>query len=147
MQLRSYMGLAAAAFLIATTGGDIVARTTIAGNTLNQAFMEHLDWASVTVTGVFLLFIPFAGAAFIGFQLQKFGKTINVFIIFLLSMTILIYFYFNGFADAQRAVLERQWTAATFSVGLLPFFVGLPLLLAMQVGGRMILQFIKRLED
>ena len=147
MQLRTYMLLAICAFLVATTGGDLSARTTIAGNTFGQAFTAHIQWASSTFIGVLLLFLPFAGVAYIAFNLQKLGKIFDVFAIFLLSVTILVYFYFRGFSGSQLALVEGKWTASALEIGLLPFFVGIPLLLVMQVGGRIILRLINRLEN
>jgi hypothetical protein len=41
-------------------------------------------------------------------------------------MITLFYFYFEGYQGSQYAMLERKWTAAALAIGLLPFFIGIP---------------------
>jgi hypothetical protein len=57
-----------------------------------------------------------------------FGRARSVFAIFVVAVATLSYFYFQGHFGAQQALLEGHWTAAALAIGLLPFFVGAPLL-------------------
>ena len=128
MTTKRYLLTANVVFLAAVTGSDLVARVTIAGNTFGDAIVEHLHWVSLTLVGVVFLFIPFGGAALICGAANKRTKTRSAVTLFIVAMAALAYFYFNGFQASQQAMLDKRWTAAALSIGLLPFFVGLPLL-------------------
>jgi hypothetical protein len=128
MTTRAYLLTAIAAFIVVVTGSDLIARMTIAGDTFSNAVGEHLRWASLTIVGVVVLFVPFGGAALICRAANKRAKTRSAISLFLVALAALGYFYFGGFQASQHAMLDERWTAATLSIGLLPFFVGLPLL-------------------
>lgn len=130
MGIKIYLPVAVLVFLAATTGSDLIARTTIAGEAFPVAFREHLYWAGVQFVGTILLFAPFAIVAFVCACAERSARTRSVSLIFAIAMLALLYFYFQGHQDAQRAMLEKMWTAAALSIGLLPFFVGGPVVLA-----------------
>jgi hypothetical protein len=50
-------------------------------------------------------------------------------------MVTLLYFYFQGHQAAEHAALKHMWTAASLSVGLLPIFVGAPVVVAVAGAG------------
>lgn len=129
MKARFYLLIALAAFLVAVTGSDLFARMTIAGASLSGAVAGHLEWLSLTAIGAVWLFIPFGLVALIcavvDQQLRR-GAAVSIFAVALAALT---YFYFSGFQDAQLALVEQRWTAATLSVGLLPLFAAAPVLL------------------
>lgn len=141
MTIRVYLLLATLAFVVAVTGSDVFARMTIAGATFGDALVEHLRWVLPMVIGVVLLFIPFAGTALICGGANRRARTRGAAAIFGLAMAVLGYFYFDGFQTAQHAALAQQWTAATLSVGLLPFFVGIPVLTIVAVAALVIMRF------
>jgi hypothetical protein len=62
-------------------------------------------------------------------------------------MLALLYFYFRGHQDAQRALLEEHWTAAALSVGLLPFFIGIPVVLIVALAAATAANLDKRTSD
>lgn len=128
MTTKAYLLIATGIFIAAVTGSDLVARMAIAGNPLGVAIAEHLHWASLTIVGIVFLFAPFVGVALICGAANKRAKTRSAVALFLVAMAVLAYFYFGGFQASQQAMLDRRWTAAALSIGLLPFFVGLPLL-------------------
>jgi hypothetical protein len=130
MGFKGYLALAAVAFLAATTGSDLVARTSIAGEPVDFALREHLHWAGVQFVGTLLLLAPFLAVAVVCALVEKDARSRSVIAIFTVAMFALLYFYFQGHQAAQHALLEEKWTAATLSIGLLPFFVGGPVLLA-----------------
>lgn len=129
MGIRIYLLLAVVAFLAATTGADLVARTAIAGEPVNVALREHLYWAGVQLPGTLLLLAPFVAAAFLCARMERKARTRSAASIFAIATLTLLYFYFHGHQGAQQALLEKKWTAAALSVGLLPFFIGGPVLL------------------
>jgi hypothetical protein len=55
MRLRSYLLLALAAFAMAVTGSDVVAKMDVSGMPLAEAFKQHVEWASLSILGVFFL--------------------------------------------------------------------------------------------
>jgi hypothetical protein len=130
MGLRVYLPLALIVFLAATTGADLIARTSIAGQPLAVALHEHVYWARVEFVGTLLLFAPFGAVALVCALAEKQARTRSVLLIFAVAMLTLLYFYFQGHQAAEHAELKKMWTAATLSVGLLPFFIGVPVVLA-----------------
>lgn len=129
MGIRIYLLLAVIAFCAATTGADLVARTTIAGEPAAAALRDHLYWAGVQLPGTLFLLSPFAGLAFLCARAERKARSRGVICIFAIATLILLYFYFQGHQGAQYALLEKKWTAAALSIGLLPFFIGVPVLL------------------
>ena len=128
MTTKAYLVIATVVFIAAVTGSDLIARMTIGGTTLDVAIGEHLHWASLTIVGVVFLFAPFGGVALICGAANRRAKTRSAVALFVVAMAMLAHFYFGGFQASQQAMLDKKWTAAALSIGLLPFFVGLPLL-------------------
>ncbi|WP_066662715.1 MULTISPECIES: hypothetical protein [unclassified Sphingomonas] len=147
MGLKVYLPLAAITFLAATTGSDVVARTSITGEAFDVALRDHLYWAGVQFVGTILLFAPFFAVAFVCSRVEKRARSRSAALIFGLAMVTLLYFYFYGYQGAQHAVLEQKWTAAALSVGLLPFFVGFPTIFGVLVAGAVAAKFDRRTSD
>lgn len=146
MGLKVYLPLALVAFVAATIGADLVARTTIAGESVAFAIRDHLHWAGVQFVGTILLLAPFVAVAFVCARVAKKARSRSAFLIFALAMLTLLYFYFEGHQAAQQALKEEMWTAASLSIGLLPFFIGVPVLLAVIVAGTLATKFDRRIS-
>lgn len=147
MGLKAYLLTAAVSFLAATMGADLIARTSIAGETFAVALRDHLYWAGVQLVGTILLFAPFVTIALVCARAEKRARSRSVAIIFGLAMITLLYFYFQGHQEAQRAMLEELWTAAALSVGLLPFFIGIPTTIAVIAAAAIAAKFDCRPSD
>jgi hypothetical protein len=130
MKLRTYLSLAVVAFVAATAGADIFAMITIAGETFVVALREHVYWAVVQFVGTMLLLAPFVIVAFLCAYMEEHARTRGAVLTFASAMLTLIYFYFENHQAAQVALLDERWTAATLSIGILPFFIGAPVVLA-----------------
>jgi len=144
VKIRAYLLIAAAIFIAVVTGSDLIARVTVAGNTLGEAVDEHLRWASLTIVGIILLFAPFGFAALICGAANKRANTRSAAALFFVTLAALAYCYFGGFQASQHAMLDKRWTAATLAIGLLPFFVGLPLLVVVAIVAGLIARFDRR---
>ena len=144
MKIRAYLLIAVAIFIAVVTGSDLIARVTVAGNTLGEAVDEHLRWASLTIVGIILLFAPFGFAALICGAANKRANTRSAAALFFVTLAALAYCYFGGFQASQHAMLDKRWTAATLAIGLLPFFVGLPLLVVVAIVAGLIARFDRR---
>jgi hypothetical protein len=129
MGLKFYLPIAVITFLAATTGSDLVARTSIGGETFRHALDELVYYAYVQIIGTVLLLAPFVGVAFLCARAERRARTRSVAAIFAVAMIVLFYFYFEGYQGSQYAMLDRKWTAAALSIGLLPFFIGVPVAL------------------
>jgi hypothetical protein len=145
MTIKAYLLAALTIFVAVITSSDLIARITIAGLTLAEAAREHLQWLSLTVLGVILLFAPFGGIALICGTANKRARTRSAATLFFLSTAVLAYFYFQGFQASQEAMLAQRWTAAALSIGLLPFYVGLPLAAVVAVLAGVIARLDRRL--
>ena len=131
MRAKTYAILAVAAFAAVVTGSDVAAAMVVRGLSLVDAFEQHLEWASHTVLGILFLFAPYALAALICAGVNAQGRTRTAAALFALSLGALSYFYVVGFYAAEQAMVDQRWTAAALSVGLLPVFVGGPVLFAL----------------
>jgi hypothetical protein len=146
MGIKVYLPVAVAVFLAATAGADLIARTSIGGQPFAAALHEHLYWAGVEFVGTMLLLTPFVAVAFICAFVERQARTRSVLLIFAIAMLTLLYFYFQGHLAAERAALRKMWTAATLSVGLLPFFIGVPVVLAAMGAGGLAAKFDRRMS-
>jgi|SRR6185503_15325472 len=135
MGLKVYLPIALVVFVAATLGADVVAQTSIGGKALSDALHEHLYWAGVELLGTLFLLAPFIAVAGICALAERRARTRTVLAIFSLAMLALLYFYFQGYQAAQRAELQHMWTAATLSIGFLPFGIGLAVVLAVILFG------------
>jgi hypothetical protein len=133
--LKVYLPVAFIAFVAATTGADIIASTSIGGEPFATALREHFHWASVQFVGTLLLLAPFVAVALIGDAVEKRARRRSAMFIFTMGMMTLLYFYFQGYQAAEHAMLAKRWTAASLSIGLLPFFIGVPVILAAGLAG------------
>ncbi len=118
MSLRFFGALGLAAFTLATLGSDVVARTGIRGQTLQDAVLSHLEHAP---RAAIMLLPPFALIALICALLEDKTSRRRALILFTISAMTLLYLYFTGYQAAQEALLEERWTAAAMSIGFLPY--------------------------
>jgi uncharacterized membrane protein YfcA len=108
---------------------------------------DNLYWAGVEYIGTMLLLAPFIAVALVCAVVEKQARTRSVLLIFAVAMLALLYFYFQGHQAAERAALKHMWTAAAMSVGLLPFFIGVPVVLAAVGGGALAAKLDPRMSD
>lgn len=146
MGLKLYLPVAVTVFLAATTGADVFASMSIGGQPLAAALREDLYWAGVQVLGTLVLLAPFIAVALVCARVERQARTRSVLLIFAVAMLTLLYFYFEGHQAAERAALQKMWTAATLSVGLLPFFIGVPVVLAAMGAGALAAKFDRRMS-
>jgi hypothetical protein len=71
--------------------------------------------------GTLFLLLPFAILAVIGSWVEGRSSRLKGLIIFGLPALYLIYSYFQGYHASKVAELDHRWTAATLSIGFLPF--------------------------
>jgi uncharacterized membrane-anchored protein len=147
MGLKVYLPVAVLLFVAATLGADVVAQTSIGGKALSIALHEHLYWAGVELAGTLLLLAPFVVVAGICAFVERRARTRTVLVIFSLAMLVLLYFYFQGYQAAEHAELKHLWTAATLSIGFLPFGIGLAVVLAVIVFGWLATELDPRASD
>ena len=108
-------------FVLSTTVADVFARVTIGHQTPTEAFSESLYWSAVQTVGTFMLLAPFLAIAHIALSTaQKSRRSYGV-VHLTVFMSILAWMYFPAYQASQGYMLEKMWTAATLSIGLLPF--------------------------
>lgn len=119
--LVAFFGMATALFVFATAGSDIIARVTTGNQNPWVAATEHMSYAFTQPIGTAMLLLPYLVLASLSGRLalrRDFGKGLAL---FLLGALVLGFMYFSGYQDSQIYMQRRKWTAATLSVGLLPF--------------------------
>jgi hypothetical protein len=141
-----YLALGLFAFLVATTGSDLFARLTIGDETLGHALTDHFYWAGAQFIGTLLLLLPFEFLAVIGSWIEEKSSRLNGLIIFGLPALYLVYSYFEGYQASKLTDLDHRWTAATLSIGFLPF-AAVPVVLFAWLAGLIVLRLSRRAPD
>ena len=124
----AFFSFAVLLFLAATTGSDLVARTTVGGEGLGKAVAEHFYYAFVQPIGTAMLLAPFVLLGWMSASLAKRHGFDRGLVLFLIGSLLLGIMFFSAYQDSQNYMNKKMWTAATLSIGLLPF-KSVPLLL------------------
>ena len=125
----AYGLLSILAFVIAHLGGDAWAQHRVLGTTWRDSVAEAMKNVAHPGTTLFM-FTPFLGLAiwsglFHGAERMRSGAAV-----FALGAAVLCYFYFDAHYWAEVSAQQKRWTAAALGIGALPFFVGIPVVLA-----------------
>ncbi|MEN3749629.1 hypothetical protein TPR58_20820 [Sphingomonas sp. HF-S3] len=137
MRAKTYLLAGILAFVASVTGSDLVARMTVTGSDPATALADHLEWAMLTPIGLLFLLLPFAGTALVCAAVSERNRTATA-IIYAVAIAVLACTYFDGFMTSQHALLDGRWTAAALSIGLMPLFTGLPVLLGVGLAAALI---------
>jgi hypothetical protein len=143
MGLTSFIALSIASFIAATFGFDVIARTTVGNETLHYAMSAHLAFALGSPVETAMLIAPFITLAFICAGVAWKIRLRNALIIFILFDLILLYLYFSTYQGYQQALLEHAWTAASLSMGLLPFLT-IPVLIVAVIASLIAIKINRR---
>lgn len=132
LRARPYLlclSVAVGFFFLATFGGDVVARVTIAGQTFADAISEHTHYALVEPVGTAILLAPFLLVGWMAASLGRRDRPRRGLWLLLVGGSVLSLICVSGYRDSERYMAQRMWTAASLAVGFLPFET-IPLLLA-----------------
>jgi hypothetical protein len=136
LRSRVQFGIAAAlSFFVATNGFDVLARMSVSQEPFAKATSESFYYAAIQPVGTLLLLAPFIAIAWISIRVERKASAVSAWLLFVVSVSALGWFYFEGYQGAQQAMLQERWTAAALSVGMLPFTSAPVPLLAALVGG------------
>lgn len=145
LRSRVQFGIATAlAFLVATNGFDILARVSVGREPFSKAASESFYYAAIQPIGSLLLLAPFIALAWLSLRVEQKANAVSAWALFVISVSALGWFYFEGYQGAQHAMLQEKWTAAALSVGMLPFTSVPVLLLAALLGGLIVWKWGRR---
>lgn len=147
MGLKVYLPLAVVVFLAATTGADLVTKTTIAGMLFDAALRDHFQWVGRHFVGSLYLLAPFIAVALICARVEKKVRSRSTIVIFALAMLTLLYFHFITYEWEQRALVEGTLIGASLAKGLLTVAIEVPVVLAVIVAGALATKFDRRMSD
>ena len=116
-----FLILAFLVFLFSTTFADVFARINIGGEAFGAALSESLYWSAVQWIGTAMLFAPFVVVAMLAASVARKARLVFGVLFLALFLAILFSMFFAGHQASQAYMIEKMWTAATLSVGLLPF--------------------------
>jgi hypothetical protein len=123
---RLYFFGAGLAFVLSYSVADIASRVIVARQNLIYAIGGHLREALLQPVATVLLAAPFGCLAWLSYRLGCRKAPKRGLVLLIIPSFVLAYFYFSGLFAAKEAMLKKMWTAAALSVGLLPFFIGVP---------------------
>src|SRR5262249_38119039 len=132
LRKRPYLGfltLGLLVFVVATFGSDVIARITIRGEDFWQAVSQHLHYPRSIGTTAWL-FAPFLLLGLLAASTTKQNFTAGL-SVFLLGALLLGWLYFSAYQRAWTFMNKHGPTAAALSVGLLPVFSAIPLLVCL----------------
>jgi hypothetical protein len=108
-------------FLLSTTFADVFARMNIGGEAFDVALSDSLYWSAVQWVGTIMLLAPFVLVAMLAASVARITRPIFGVLFLALFSAILFSMYFSAHQASQEYMIEKMWTAAALSVGLLPF--------------------------
>ena len=120
-----YAAISAIAFMACFLGGEAWAKQAVLGTPLDVGLTEALDAFERPVETSYF-FAPFLGLGVWGAISHGRAKTRSILLVLALGLTVLAYFYVEGFYWSQMAMKQERWTAAALSVFFLPVAVGIP---------------------
>lgn len=126
----SFLTLGLLVFVVATFGSDVIARMTIRGEDFWQAVSQHLQYARSIGTTAWL-FAPFLLLGLLAASTAKQKNFTAGLSVFLLGALLLGWLYFSAYQRAWTFMNKHGPTAAALSVGLLPVFSAIPLLVCL----------------
>jgi hypothetical protein len=115
-------------FFVSTNGFDTLARVLVAHQPFGAALNESGYYAIIQPIGTLMLAAPFLVAGLLSVAVLRRADLVKASLFFVVVVAILDWFYFLGYWNAQHAILERKWTAASLSIGLLPF-ISIPVII------------------
>jgi hypothetical protein len=127
--------IAAAIILFAAVDlvADVLARTSILGQSIELAVREHLHYASIQLPGTAFLSLPYLGLAFIGLPVLRRRGAVAGALFLLCGVALLGGVYGFGYQQSALSMLARHWTAAALTMGMMPILSVPVLLLAFGV--------------
>jgi hypothetical protein len=121
--------------LVTTIGFQAIADTLVTGRAFKYAFRHALQDPGGALV---MLVPPYFVIAYLARRAARRTNQLVGWLVFLPPVAILGWYYYWGHIGAEKALLDQMWTAAALSVGLLPFFVGIPVVLGAGVLGELL---------
>lgn len=131
-----FLAVTLVGYVICDVGFGVYARIKIQNLSIYQSIMEKLYYSAIQPLGTMMMMAPFL---FLGGISASFAQKNNIsiaFLLFLITFSVLGYMHFLGHMNSEMYMLEKKWTAASLSIGLLPFksiFVLFVLFMVMQI--------------
>src|SRR5215510_1223511 len=126
----SFLTLGLLVFVVATFGSDVIARMTIRGEDFWQVVSQHLHYARSIGTTAWLL-APFLLLGLLAASTTKQKNFTAGLSVFLLGALLLGWLYFSAYQRAWTFMNKHGRAAAALSVGLLPVYSAIPLLVCL----------------
>lgn len=117
----SLWGAALVAYLIADYFFEIIARVVVGNDSLLHATTETAYYAAVQPVGTLMLLAPFAALGLVASSIANRKSNRAGIVVLSVGILVLGFMYLIGHIDSERFMAEKKWTAATLSVGLLPY--------------------------
>lgn len=118
---RAFLFLAFFTYLVCDLVFAIYARVNIGTDSLMHSVTESLYYMGVQPVALILGVGPFIFLGWLSASVAAIRGILAAILIFGIGALLLGNMYFWGHIDSQSSMLLQHWTAATLSVGLLPF--------------------------
>ena len=100
---------------------DAVGRITYRNEVFIEAVKETLYYLTVQPIGTLMLFAPYFILGVVSAKAAKKHNLRKGWFLFVCGLISLSYIYYNGYIASSYYMELKKWTAASLSVGMLPF--------------------------
>lgn len=139
MRLASYVGLSVVSFVGGMTGWRIIA---LISSAIGSADARPKTASLPIPTGIpeiVAMAAPYGAVAVLGMTIQARTGGRGGPALFGTATSILVVGYCLGFDAAEQALRARAWTAAALTIGLIPYAIGLPVVILATAAGAVLL--------
>ncbi len=118
---RFYSPWALGAAALSIVGFNVLARIAVGGEPGSRALLDTIHTIMSQPVASAMLGLPFFLAAILGVEMERLANRRTASTIFLACLAGIVMIYLAGYWSAQQSLATRSWTAASFTIGLMPF--------------------------
>ena len=107
-------------FMLIFNGFAVLAQIRIGGKSFAESLNHTVHYSVVQPVGTLISFFPFAAVTWICASLAKESRGRAIWLMAICLALFALMYYF-GQINSQKFMQQHLWTAATLSVGLIPF--------------------------
>lgn len=140
---RFYSPWALGAAALSIVGFNVLARIAVGGEPGGRALLDTIHTIMSQPVASAMLGLPFFLAAILGVELERLSNRRTGSTIFFACLAGIVVIYLAGYWAAQQSLVAKNWTAASLTIGLMPF-KSLGVLLLGALAGFYCQRFFKR---
>ncbi len=118
---RFYSPWALGAAALCIVSFNVLARIAIGGEAFGRALLDTIHTVMSQPVASAMLGLPFFAAAVLGVEVERLANRRTGSTIFFACLAGIVAIYLAGYWSAQQSLATKSWTAASLTIGLMPF--------------------------